>query len=100
MDASLVVQAPGQRRGCAGHGGDCGPAVAGGAQRGHVHARLGADLLSRDVRSATGRLERADVREQRFDPRKAEAVAQEAELLALGVERADQQDGAGLLSGR
>ena len=50
--------------------------------------------------SAAGRLERADVREQRFDPRQAEAVAQEVELLALGVERAEQQDGAGALSGR
>ena len=50
--------------------------------------------------SAAGRLERAHVRQQRADTGEAQAVAQELELLALGVERADQQDGAAGISGR
>jgi hypothetical protein len=38
------------------------------------------------------RLERADVGEQHADAGEAEAIPQEGVLLALGVERAEQQD--------
>jgi hypothetical protein len=87
------VQPPGERRGGVGHRGDGGAAVTGLGERGEVGARPGGHLLAGDVGFDTRWLEGANVGEQDVDPGVAQAIAQVGVLLALGVERADQQDG-------
>jgi hypothetical protein len=100
VDATLVVEPARQRRRGVRHAGNRRAAVTGRAQGLHVHAGFGADLLAREVRLDRGRLERADVGQQHAHARVAQALAQEGQLVALRVERAQQQDGALAVSGR
>ena len=87
------MEAAGQHRRGVGHRGHRGAAVAGLGEGGEVGPGAGGHLLARDVRLDTGRLERAGVGEQDVDPGLAEPVAEEGVLVALGVERAYEQDG-------
>jgi hypothetical protein len=100
VDAALVVEPARQGRRGARHARDRRAAIARLPQGLDVHAGRGAHLLAREVRLDAGRLERADVGQQHAHARVAQAFAQERELVAFGVERAQQQDGAPAFSGR
>ena len=91
LDAAFVVQTLGQGRGRVGHLRDRRSSVAGVGQRAHVDTGLGADLVACDVRCAARRTEHADVSEQRVHAGHLQAVAQVRVLVALRVERPDQQ---------
>ena len=80
-----------ERRGRVGHRPDRGAAV---GQRAEVGAGLARDLLARDVGlAAARRAAGAGVGHEHVDAGEREALAQVGVLLALRVERADQQDG-------
>ena len=91
VEAALAVQPRRQRGGRVRHRAHRGAAV---GQRAEVRAGLARDLLARDVgRAAARRPAGARVGHEHVDAGELQALAQVRVLLALGVERADQQDG-------
>ena len=81
------------RRRPAPHGVDRGAAVGGAHELGVVGAARARDLLAADVGLDLRLAQHAGVDEHDVDARLAQAVAQEAVLDALGVQRADEDDG-------
>ena len=82
------------RRRAAPHGVDAGAAVGGADELGVVGAAGARDLLAADVGRDLRLAQHAGVDQQDVDARLAQAVAQEAVLDALRVQRADEDDGA------
>ena len=71
---------------------DRGAAVAGRRERADVSACRARDLVVRDVRLDADRLVDARVDDEHLDPALAKPVAQERVLVALRVERPEQDD--------
>ena len=81
------------RRRAAPHGVDRGAAIGRAHELGVVGAAGARDLLARHVGLDLRLAEHAGVDEHDVDAGLAQAVAQEAVLDALGVQRADEDDG-------
>jgi len=79
-------------RGAAGHRLDRRAPVAGVRQRLYVGAGRRRHLLPRHVRLGERLAEDARVDQQHLDPALANAVAEEGVLLALRVQRSDEED--------
>ena len=93
VEPPLVVQPLDDLGRAARHRLDRGAAVAGGGERIHVRAGRGGDLLAGHVRLGERLADDAGIDEHDVDACASHALAQKGVLLALRVERADENDG-------
>ncbi len=100
VDGPLCIEPPQNRRCPERHGGHTSTPVSFVLQRGEILLCRRGHLCLRDVGRKGRTAKHTDVDHHRSQARALDPVTQKRELLALGVERADQRNGLGLESSR